>query len=62
MNGQGASAMEIALNEAVAIARRVEGEAAASDYFVRFNNEDIRAIGVSLFIQLSREGGFRWQQ
>ena len=53
--------MEIALREAVAIARRVEAEAASDSYFIRFNNEDIRAIGVSLFIQITREEGFRWQ-
>jgi len=54
--------METALHEAVAIARRVESAAAGNNYFLHFNNEDIRAIGVSLFIQLTREGGFRWQQ
>ena len=53
--------MEVALSEAVAIARRVENEAASQNYFVRFSNEDIRAIGVTIFIQMSREGGSRWQ-
>ena len=53
--------MEVALSEAVALARRVESEAASQNYFVRFSNEDIRAIGVTIFIQMSREGGSRWQ-
>jgi len=60
-DSNGGSTMEVALREAVSIARRVEGEAAESNYCIRFNNEDIRAIGVSLFIQLTREEGFRWQ-
>ncbi|MCW5978458.1 MAG: hypothetical protein KIT09_10290 [Bryobacteraceae bacterium] len=54
--------MEAALSEAVAIARRVENEAASQHYFVRFSNEDIRAIGVTIFIQRSREEGSRWPQ
>ena len=52
--------MEIALSEALSIARKVEAEAAAENYLIRFTNEDIRAIGVTIFIQMSREGGPRW--
>ena len=60
VNGKGRSPMEIALSEAVSIARKVEAEAAAENYLIRFTNEDIRAIGVTIFIQMSRDGGSRW--
>jgi hypothetical protein len=58
----GITAMELALNGAAEIAQRVEGRAAARNYCLRFSNEDIRAIGVTMFIQAMREGGIRWQQ
>jgi hypothetical protein len=40
----------------------VEGLAAARNYSLRFSSEDIRAMAVSMFIQLTRDGGVRWQQ
>ncbi len=54
--------MELALNGATEIAHRVEGHAAQMNYSLRFSNEDIRAIGLTLFIQVMRDGGLRWQQ
>ena len=59
-NGKARSPMEVALSEALSIARKVEAEAAAENSLVRFTNEDIRAIGVTIFIQMSRDGGARW--
>jgi hypothetical protein len=56
MNGSGVPAMEAAMNEAVNIARRVEVGAASEEYFIKFSASDIRSIGVSIFIQMSREG------
>jgi hypothetical protein len=58
----GISAMEVALNGATELAQRVETRAASSNYFVRFSGEDIRAIGLTIFIQAMRDGGLRWQQ
>jgi hypothetical protein len=62
VSGAGITAMELALNGAAEIARRVEGRAAANSYSLRFSNEDIRAIALTIFIQTMREGGVRWQQ
>ncbi len=58
----GISAMEIALNGATELAQRVERRAASNNYSVRFSGEDIRAIGLTIFIQAMRDGGVRWQQ
>jgi hypothetical protein len=58
----GISAMEIALNGATELAQRVESRAASKNYSVRFSGEDIRAIGLTIFIQAMRDGGVRWQQ
>jgi hypothetical protein len=62
ITGAGITAMETALNGAAEIAQRVEGRAAANNYSLRFSNEDIRAIALTIFIQAMREGGARWQQ
>src|SRR5690349_22648615 len=62
ITGAGITAMELALNGAAEIAHRVEGRAAAKNYSLRFSAEDIRAIGLTIFIQAMREGGVRWQQ
>ena len=62
ISGGGITAMEMALNGAAEIAQRVEGRAAANSYSLRFSNEDIRAIALTIFIQAMREGGARWQQ
>ena len=60
MNGSGVPAMEAAMNEAVNICRRVEAGAASREYFLKFSAADIRSIGVSIFIQMSREEA-KWQ-
>ena len=62
ITGAGITAMELALNGAAEIAQRVEGRAAAKNYCLRFSSEDIRAIGLTIFIQAMREGGARWRQ
>jgi hypothetical protein len=61
MMSSGLPAMEHALNMAIEIAQRVEGLAASRSYSLRFSSEDIRAIAVTMFIQLTRDGGARWQ-
>jgi hypothetical protein len=61
MMSSGLPAMEHALNTAIEIAQRVEGLAASRSYSLRFSSEDIRAIAVTMFIQLTRDGGARWQ-
>jgi hypothetical protein len=60
ITGAGITAVELALNGASEIAQRVEARAAAKSYSLRFSSEDIRAIGLIIFIQVMREG--RWQQ
>ena len=60
MNGAGVPAMEAAMNAAVNIARRVESGAASEQYFLKFSAADIRSMGVSIFIQMSREEA-KWQ-
>jgi hypothetical protein len=62
ITGAGITAMELAVNGAAEIAQRVEGRAASKNYSLRFSNEDIRAIALTIFIQALREGGARWQQ
>jgi hypothetical protein len=62
VTGAGINAMEIALNGATELAQRVEMRAASKNYCVRFSGEDIRAIGLTIFIQAMRDGGVRWQQ
>ena len=61
ITGAGITAMELALNGAAEIAHRVEGRAATKNYSLRFSSEDIRAIGLTIFIQAMRDGGTRWQ-
>jgi hypothetical protein len=58
----GLPAIEHAPNTVIEIAQRVEVLAAARNYSLRFSSEDIRAMAVSMFIQLTRDGGVRWQQ
>jgi hypothetical protein len=62
ITGPAITAMEIALNGAAEIAQRVESRAAAKNYSLRFSNEDVRAIALTIFIQATRDGGVRWQQ
>lgn len=62
IRGAGIRAMELALNGAFEIAQRLEARAALRNYPLRFSNDDIRAIGVTLFIQAMRDGGVRWAQ
>jgi hypothetical protein len=61
IDGRGVTAMELSMHAAVEIAQRVEGRAMLRNQSVRFSSEDIRAIGLTLFIQAAREGGARWQ-
>jgi len=52
--------METAMNAAAEIARRVESRAALSNQPLQFTSEDVRAIGLTMFIQAMREGNVRW--
>jgi hypothetical protein len=62
VTGAGISAMETAMDGALDVAQRVEMRAASRNYSVRFSGEDIRAIGLTIYIQAMRDGGVRWQQ
>jgi len=53
------SDMDQTLRAAVEIAQRAEAHATALNYSLRFTSEDVRCIGLSLFIQRTREGGTR---
>lgn len=53
------SDMDQTLRAAVEIAQGAEAHATALNYSLRFTSEDVRAIGLSLFIQMGREGGTR---
>ncbi len=61
ITGRGVTVMEVAMNAAAEVAQRVESRAALRNYSLRFTSEDIRAIGLTMFIQASREGGVRWE-
>ncbi len=61
ITGRGVTVMEVALNAAAEVAQRVENRAALRSYSLHFTSEDIRAIGLTMFIQASRDGGVRWE-
>jgi hypothetical protein len=54
--------MELAMNGAAEIAQRVESRARMRNYSLQFTSEDIRAIGLTMFIQAMRERGVTWDQ
>ena len=60
--GAGITAMELALSGAAEIAQRVEARARVRNYSLQFTSEDIRAIGLTMFIQAMRERGVTWDQ
>jgi len=62
VTGAGISAMELAMSGAAEIAQRVESRARMRNYALQFNSEDIRAIGLTMFIQAMRERGVTWDQ
>ncbi len=59
--GYGVSAMELAMQAAAEIAQRVESRAGLRSQGLRFSSEDVRAIGLTLFIQAAKAGGAQWQ-
>ncbi len=61
ITGKGVTVMEVALNAAAEVAQRVENRAALRNYSLHFTSEDIRAIGLTMFIQAGREGSVRWE-
>ncbi len=61
ITGRGVTVMEVAMNAAAEVAQRVESRAAIRNYSLHFTSEDIRAIGLTMFIQASRDGGVRWE-
>ena len=61
ITGRGVTVMEVAMNAAAEVAQRVESRAALRNYSLHFTSEDIRAIGLTMFIQASRDGGVRWE-
>ncbi len=62
VSGAGITAMEVALNGAAEIAQRVETRARVHNYSLQFTSEDVRAIGLTMFIQAMRERGVTWDQ
>ena len=62
VTGAGITAMELAMSGAAEIAQRVESRARIRNYSLQFNSEDIRAIGLTMFIQAMRERGVTWDQ
>ena len=62
VTGAGITAMELALSGAAEIAQRVESRARMRNYSLQFTSEDIRAIGLTMFIQAMRERGVTWDQ
>lgn len=62
VTGAGITAMELAMNGAAEIAHRVESRARLRNYSLQFTSEDIRAIGLTMFIQAMRERGATWDQ
>jgi hypothetical protein len=62
VTGAGITAMELAMSGAAEIAQRVESRARIRNYSLQFNSEDIRAIGLTMFIQAMRVRGVTWDQ
>ncbi len=61
VSGPGVTVMEVAMNAAAEIAERVQKRAALRNSDLQFTSEDVRAIGLTMFIQAGREGGPRWE-
>jgi multisubunit Na+/H+ antiporter MnhB subunit len=62
VTGAGITAMELAMSGAAEIAQRVESRSRVRNYSLQFTSEDIRAIGLTMFIQAMRERGVTWDQ
>jgi hypothetical protein len=62
VTGSGITAMDLALSGAAEIAQRVESRARMRNYSLQFTSEDIRAIGLTMFIQAMRERGVTWDR
>ena len=62
VTGAGITAMELAMSGAAEVAQRVESRARMRNYSLQFTSEDIRAIGLTMFIQAMRERGVTWDQ
>ena len=62
VSGAGITCMELAMSGAAEIAQRVESRARMRNYSLQFTSEDIRAIGLTMFIQAMRERGVTWDQ
>jgi len=62
VTGPGIMAMELAMSGAAEIAQRVESRSRIRNYSLQFTSEDIRAIGLTMFIQAMRERGVTWDQ
>ena len=62
VTGARITAMELALSGAAEVAQRVESRARMRNYSLQFTSEDVRAIGLTMFIQAMRERGVTWDQ
>jgi hypothetical protein len=54
--------MELAMSGAAEVAQRVESRARMRNYSLKFTSEDIRAMGLTMFIQAMRERGVTWDR
>jgi hypothetical protein len=61
IHAMGSGVMEMMMSAATEVAQRVECHAALRNYKIHFTSEDIRAIGLTMFIQATREGGALWK-
>jgi hypothetical protein len=50
------------MSGAAEVAQHVESRARMRDYSLPFTSEDIRAIGLTMFIQAMRERGVTWDR
>jgi len=62
VTGAGITAMELAMSGAAEIAQRVESRSRMRNCSLQFTSEDIRAIGLTMFILTMRERGVTWDQ
>ena len=62
VTGAGITAMDVGHERGGEVAQRVESRALMRNDSLQFTIEDIRAIGLTMFIQAMRERGVTWDQ
>jgi hypothetical protein len=61
VGGPAVAIMETALNAAAEIVQRVASRAAFNNQPLQFTSEDVRAIGLTIYIQAMRDGSAPWR-